>query len=312
MTRRTFLAASPAVLAAQAESDDHRLAICAFSKHFHWTNIAEAARLSRELGYDGLDLTVRPAGHVLPEKVEDDLPKAVESIHAAGLKIPMITTAIMDTSTPRAEAILRTAKKCGIRHYRWGTFRYNKQTALLKQLAELKPKVRDLAAMNQSIGVTAMYHTHSGFDYVGASMWDFYRLIEDLSPDAVSVNLDIGHATVEGGFGGWINDTRLLLPHMRGAAFKDFVWKKNAKGEWRPAWCDLGEGMVDLPKYLRMLKDGGFAGILQLHMEHPGIGSAETGQNKLDIPQAQFMASMKKDLDTFKRLLNESGLRRSR
>ena len=32
-----------------------------------------AAQIAAELGFEGLDLTVRPKGHVLPENVEADL-----------------------------------------------------------------------------------------------------------------------------------------------------------------------------------------------------------------------------------------------
>ena len=37
-----------------------------------------AAETMRALGYDAIDLTLRPGGHVLPERVAEDLPKAAE------------------------------------------------------------------------------------------------------------------------------------------------------------------------------------------------------------------------------------------
>ena len=51
---------------------------------------------------------------------------------------------------------------------------------------------------------------------VGASMWDLYLLLKDFDTESVSANYDIGHATVEGGYGGWIHSARLLMPYMRG------------------------------------------------------------------------------------------------
>ena len=50
----------------------------------------------------------------------------------------------------------------GLKHYRWGGFRYDLKRSLPDQLAEFKPRVKDLAAMNKHYGLTAMYHTHSG------------------------------------------------------------------------------------------------------------------------------------------------------
>ena len=46
-----------------------------FSKHLAPLSIERAADVIRELGFDGVDLTVRPAGHVLPEDVTAGLPR---------------------------------------------------------------------------------------------------------------------------------------------------------------------------------------------------------------------------------------------
>jgi sugar phosphate isomerase/epimerase len=284
------------------------LPICAFSKHYQWTDVKETAEICARQGFDGVDLTVRRGGHVLPERVQDDLPKAAEIIRRVGIEIPMITSDIVDVNSPHAEAVIKTASSLGIRHYRWGGFRYDLAKSIPDQLTEFKKKVRDLAALNGEHGVCAMYHTHSGVGQVGASMWDLWLLIKDFSPDAVSANLDIGHATVEGGYGGWIHTTRLLLPYMRGAAFKDFKWKQNARGAWVPGWCALGEGMVNFKRYLPMLKEGGFSGPLQLHMEYDELGGADSGKRQISISKEKLLAIMQRDLDRFKAMLKEATL----
>ncbi len=113
-------------------------------------------------GYEGIDLTVRAGGHVLPERVQDDLPKAAETIRKAGLKFSMITSDIIDVKTPHAENVLKTLKSLGVKDYRWGGFKYDLKRSIPEQLAEFKARVKDLAAMNKQYGVCAMYHTHSG------------------------------------------------------------------------------------------------------------------------------------------------------
>ena len=61
-----------------------------FSKHLQWLDYRGMAEAAAEIGFDGVDLTVRPRGHVLPERVEDDLPRAVEAVRQAGLRVEMI------------------------------------------------------------------------------------------------------------------------------------------------------------------------------------------------------------------------------
>ena len=66
-------------------SPGDRLKIHIFSKHLQFLNYQDLAEAAAEMGFDGIDLTVRPKGHVLPERVESDMPKAVEAMRKVGL-----------------------------------------------------------------------------------------------------------------------------------------------------------------------------------------------------------------------------------
>lgn len=285
-----------------------KLPLLLFSKHLHWADYELAAKISKDIGAEGIDLTVRRGGHVEPERVKEDLPRAAEVFSRAGVPVAMITTDIQTTDSPHAADILETAKKLGISHYRWRDFTYDPKQPIPGQLAAIKPKITALAKWNRSLGMSAMYHIHSGFHRVGTSVWDLWGLLRDEDPDAVAFNFDIGHATVEGGFGGWINSLRLVLPHTRGTAVKDFYWAKNERGEWRPRWCAIGQGMVDWPRYFSMLKDAGQPMPLQLHLEFEELGSAATGRKELDIPQAKAVAIIRKDIEAIRKYRNEAGL----
>lgn len=283
------------------------LRLCVFSKHFQWTSWEETAALAAEIGFDGVDLTVRKGGHVLPERVELDLPKAVAAIRKAGLLAPMITADIVDARTPHAEAILKTASGLGIHYYRWGGLTYSYDRDMAAQLDEMRPRVVALAALNEKHRICSMYHTHSGLRQVGAPIWDLWTLMKDLDPRWIGINYDIGHATVEGGFGGWIDSAHLVQRHMRGVALKDFAWGKNAKGVWAPQWCAVGEGMVNFPAFFEILKAARFSGPLQMHFEYPALGAAHTG-GQLDIPKEKFMAMLRKDLAYVKGQMRQAGL----
>jgi sugar phosphate isomerase/epimerase len=309
ISRREYLAAmaGAAALPASAAAQE-KMILCAFSKHFQWTDVKELSELCASFGYEGIDLTLRAGGHVLPERVEEDLPKAIEIIKKAGLSIPMVTTDIVDATTPNAEKVIKTLAANGIRKYRWGGFRYVDIVPIPKQVEACRVRTKDLAAMNKQYGVCAMYHTHSGINQVGASFWDLYLILKDYDTNAVSVNYDIGHAVVEGGYGGWLNSSRLLMPYIRGVALKDFKWKQNEKGAWVPGWCALGQGMVNFKLFLPMLKAANFTGPLQLHMEYPDLGGADSGKKTFTIPKEKLLAIFKRDIDTLKAMLQQAGM----
>src|SRR5712692_4667319 len=91
-----------------------RPVLCLFSKHLPKLNYADLARTVKQMGFDGVDLTVRAAGHVLPERAAEDLPRALDTIRAAGLSVPMISTGLTSASDPAARPTLSTAGRLGV------------------------------------------------------------------------------------------------------------------------------------------------------------------------------------------------------
>jgi sugar phosphate isomerase/epimerase len=285
-----------------APGDTTPLKLSIFSKHLQWASYPEMALFAAEAGFDGVDVTVRQGGHVLPERVQDDLPRAVEAVRKGGLEVPMITAGIVDTSSPHAESILKTASGLGIRYYRWGGFKYSDDQPIPAQLDGLRPRVRELAAMNEHYRIAAMYHTHSGME-VGAPIWDLWEILRDINPRWAGINYDIAHAVIEGGLGGWIRSFELTRPLIRGVALKDFLWSRDTHGNWLPEFKPGGQGMVNFPKFFSMLRRSEFDGPVQVHFEYEGLGGANEGSRSLTIPKLELLSKFRRDLQFYRERL---------
>jgi len=239
MKRRDFLDVLLAMAAANtarsqsagpvAPQPAKKLKVDAYSRHLQWLRAPdEVAEAVIEMGYDGIDLTVRPyPGHVDPEKVETDLPPFVKTLRKQGLRVDAITCPITDADSPNAEKILQTASSLGITHYWWGTFRYQPDKPVLEQLDALKPRVAKLAALNAKYKMTAMYHTYSGAATVGAAIWDFLYVLRNFDPAQVGFQYDLGHMTNAGGNGTWALSLRAADRYIAGVSVKDSVMEQN-------------------------------------------------------------------------------------
>ena len=306
LSRRTLLAAAPLLLSRPAGAKQ-KLKVTIFSKHLQFVQGDELAKTAADLGFDGIDITARKGGHVEPASVAADLPALVKQIRSHGLEVPMITTDIVDADTLFAEDLLKAASALGIRYYRFGAFKWDAKQSYAAQVEAFKPRLSKLAALNQRYQMCAMYHTHSGAGAVGGSIWDLHEIMRDLDPTRVGINYDVGHATIEGGLGGWIASFRICGPHLRGIAVKDFAWGKDAKGAWQAQWKPIGEGMVKFPQFFAMVAETDFNGPLQVHYEYP-LGGANGGGRALSMPREQVLGAMKKDLIAIRGNLAQAGL----
>src|SRR5262245_36164496 len=86
-TATLVASAVPAGICQAAQGKTGPWKFCAFEKPLQFLNYDELAEVLAELGFDGIEATVRPGGHVLPERVEDDLPRFVEALKKRGLEI---------------------------------------------------------------------------------------------------------------------------------------------------------------------------------------------------------------------------------
>lgn len=282
-------------------SDRNESPVCIFSKHLQFLDYDEMAQAAADIGFDGVDLTVRPGGHVLPEHVERDLPRAVQAVQKAGLQVPMMTTAITDPGNPLTELILKTASKLGIRYYRMGYLSYNIQDGVAQTLKNYEPQMRGLADLNEQYGIHGAYQNHSG-TRVGGPVWDLWELLKTLDPEGLGVQYDIRHAIAEGGRS-WPLGFRLLSPWIKITAIKDFYWRK-IDNEWEIQDCPLGQGMVNFGRYFQLVKELKVRGPISLHFEYdlPGkdLGKTERTAHTIQI--------MRRDLHTLRGMLAEANL----
>lgn len=289
VTRRTFvqavaatgvaMAASADVFASQAANTGFRGSLCFFSKHLPRMDAPTLGRTLKKLGFDGVDITVRPKGHIEPARVVSDLPPFVAAVRKEGIAVPMITTDLTSDSDPAARPTLETAARLDIPFFKAGYYRY-KFVDVRKELEGAVKQLRGLADLSAQCRMRLGYHNHAG--YIGGPVWDIAPAIDSLDPKWAGYYYDVRHSVAEGGDAGWRTAFQLVAPRLLMIAVKDFYWEKTAKG-WRQHHCPLGEGMVDWKAYFRMLANAKFHGPVSLHLEYeiPGGTPDAVEQNTI-------------------------------
>jgi sugar phosphate isomerase/epimerase len=254
----TLLAGGAASAAAVAGS---KWPIALFEKPLQFLDYRELAEVLAEIGFDGIEATVRKGGHIAPERAPNELPGCVEALRAQGLTIPVVATSIGGADQPHAEALLRVAAGLGIKRYRLAGVGYDRRQPILKQLNELRPRWRELAALNRELGITGMYQNHAGSKNVGGQIWDLHHLLQDIAPDELGVAYDIRHAMVEG-TSAWPISWRLIRPWIRAYYVKDFRFDgRRAKN------VPMGEGIVGKTFYDELKRSGATLPV-SLHVPH--------------------------------------------
>ncbi|MDX2246758.1 MAG: sugar phosphate isomerase/epimerase family protein [Bacteroidia bacterium] len=275
--------------------------ISVFSKHLQWLDYEGMANFAAEVGFDGIDLTVRPGGHVFPENVKKDLPKAVKAVEKVGLKIKLITTAITAAKEPHTETILKTAADLGVDFYRMGWIAYDPALVLKQNQEQLAAQLKELSELNARTGIKGAYQNHAG-DRFGAAIWDLAEVLDPIGSEWLGCQYDIRHATVEGA-NAWPVTLQRIAPHINTLDFKDFVWEMKADGKFEVKNVPLGEGIVNFDHYLALLQKLKIEAPISLHYEYD-LGGAEHGNREIALDRQAVAATMKKDLEFLRKRLS--------
>lgn len=275
-----------------------KLNIHVFSKHLQFLSYQETAEAAAEIGFDGVDWAVRPKGHILPEKVEEDLPKAIAALKKVNMAPLMMTSGITSLEAEHTRTVLQTAAENGIEYYRLGYYRFDENVVIPDDLQVMKAQIEDLAKFNKSIGIQGAFQNHAG-RFVGASMWEIHQLIKDTDTESMGCQYDIRHASVDGAES-WRTGLRLIEPRINSIVLKDYRWKKEGDA-WKLLNVPIGEGMVDFIAYFKLLKKYKISVPVSMHYEYD-LGGAEHGERNISIPQKEVFATMKRDLLKVKEL----------
>ncbi|MDF4203874.1 TIM barrel protein [Maribacter sp. SA7] len=263
-----------------------------FSKHLQFLDYNEMSAAAAEIGFNGLDLTVRPKGHILPEKVNEDLPVAVAAMEKYGFTPKMMTTNVWNIEDAGQREVLKTASSLGLKYYRTGWLSYPEDIAIDESLAQYAAQAKNLEDLNKELGLIGCYQNHAG-NHVGAPIWDLPTIFSKANGEFLGCQYDIRHAVVEGGKS-WELDLRRIQSYIKSIVIKDFKW--GIKGDsWEPINTPLGEGMVDFNRYFSLLKKYKINVPISLHLEYD-LGGAEHGATKISMDKKEVFAKMKKDL----------------
>lgn len=267
-----------------------------FSKHLQFLNYNEMSAAAAEMGFNGLDLTVRRKGHVLPENVVEDLPKAVKAMKKYGLAPKMMSTNVWDAHAPINKTVLETASNLNFTHYRTDWLKYPKNRLITESQAIYGKQAKDLEILNKKLGLIGGYQNHAG-KHVGAPIWDLPPILEATKGKYIGCQYDIRHAVVEGGES-WELGLKRIRPFINSIVLKDFKWGL-LNGKWKPINVPLGEGMIDFNLYFSILKKYKINVPVSLHVEYD-LGGAEKGKNKITIPKKEVLSRIQKDLEFIK------------
>jgi sugar phosphate isomerase/epimerase len=238
-------------------------------------DIRETCRSAKKAGFDGLDLTLRPGGHVLPENAERGLAAAHEIADQEGVSIPMVSTGITSADDPFAEKVIAAAH-FRIRSFKLGYLRYQPFGSLAKQLDEARRKLESVLALTRRYHVRPCLHAHSGPILSNGPL--LYLLLKDFSPEDIGAYVDPMHMSVEGANSGWEMALDLVAPWIALVGVKNYTFvatERDAFGQQRfqIKYAPLADGIAPLPQFFQRLKQIGYDGIVSLHSEYKGASS---------------------------------------
>ncbi len=252
-------------------------------------------------GVDGLDLTVRPRGSVLPETVAEDLPLVAEMARKNGLLLEMMVSNITSAKTPHAKNVLKTAAKHDIKHYRMGYFRYNDEEKAKETIARANTQIQSLININAHYGIQGGYQNHTG-NYFGAPLWDLIGVLEKVASPWISSQFDIYHAYSEG-YRSWQVSMEMMAPKIGSLAIKDFTWEIN-NGQAKIKKVPLGQGIVDLDGFFKNIKNINIKAPITLHIEYPLLEKHEENLSLIE-KQKIMVVKINNDVQFIKSKLHQ-------
>lgn len=269
VTRRRFLqqagvacAVGGLVNAQEAKESREDWPIILFEKPVQGLSYEEIADEVAKMGLRGLEATIRPTGHILPENAAKEIPGMMKALDAAGLDTVIAATRLID-ATPETSDFLKILRDNGITKYRTEYFNYSRDGDPLAEMRGFRKRAQKLAELNARLGMEGIYQLHSGGRNSGSLLWDMALILEGIDPKHFGLGFDLRHTKTDGGLS-WEMTEKLARKHIRAIYVKDAKWGGDQSDKLVNA--PLGTGFVTEKMFNRVRKNQSPMPI-SLHME---------------------------------------------
>lgn len=241
-----------------------------FSKYEKDLSVEELGEKTKEMGFEGIDLAVRPDHPVNPENVTEALPKAQKIWNSQGIEATFVTTHFdfLDPTTSDAKKLYKACSEAGIKWVKLAYWKYQKGQDYWKEVERIREALKGFEKLSREYKVKTCYHTHSGPLY-GSNCAGIMHLIKGFDPEYIGAYIDTGHLILDGEE--YEMGLAMIKDYLSLVALKDAIYVKGEEnGELvnRREFVPLGKGLVPWKKFFTSLSDTGYDGPLSTYGEY--------------------------------------------
>ena len=220
-----------------------------------------------DLGFDGIELPVRPGYQVEPENVARDLPIVAKQLVECGV-------CIYSVAGPVDEATIAACGEVGVPVIR--VMVSVRDNAYLAAIERVKREYDALVPLLDRCGVTIGVQNHCG-NFVTSAV-GLREIVAQYDPKHVAAVWDVAHCALDGELPGLALD--ILWSHLCMVNLKNPVWQRTngpeaESAEWKVYWTSGRQGLASWPNVAREIQNRDWQGVLCLTAEYSDHSSVD-------------------------------------
>jgi sugar phosphate isomerase/epimerase len=218
------------------------------------------------LGFDGIELPVRPGYQVVPERVSTDLPVASRSLASRGVRI-------VSVAGPTDEATIAACAEAGVPVLR---VMARLDGSYTEAEADVRREYEAIVPLLDRYGVTLGIQNHVGRFVTNAL--GLMRLIEPIHSPRVALVWDAAHEALAGGEPEHALDVvwpRLAMVNLKNAYWQRTTGPEAEVADWRHYWTTGRHGLASWPRVAAELRRRAYSGVICLTAEYSDAESVD-------------------------------------
>jgi sugar phosphate isomerase/epimerase len=256
-----------------------------FTKLFRGQSLEKVGSAAQGMGFEGIDLLIRPGFHVEPDK-PDTILDAIHTLKDAGLAVPMATTDITDPSQYPTERLFRICAEADVRLIRLGYWKYDAARGYQSSFDTARRDLDALETLARKTGVKLAIQLHGTTIHSSGPL--ALALLAEHDPDYIGAYPDPGNQAVQEGREDWRLTFDLLHPWLCCIGVKNGGWfpshyAPDGQRRWQSSWMGIAEGMVPWNEILAYLTKSGYDGLLSFHSHYEVPLSQALDQTLVDL-----------------------------